>query len=117
MQDISSIMKILNSMSNNNATEQSTSISQELQEQYPYGQFPIRYTKHGQEELRKISTAYRKAQVDYSKTAQKLSKVSDGNMSASEALRVKERADKQREKLMEASSKANDFYNNQKKGV
>lgn len=70
-----------------------------------------------QDELRKISTAYRKAQVDYSKTAQKLSQVSSGNMSASEALKVKERADKQREKLMEASSKANDFYNNQKKGV
>ena len=70
-----------------------------------------------QEELRNISSAYRKAQVDYGKTARKLSEVSAGNMSAAEALRIKERADKQREKLMEASSKANDFYNNQKKGV
>ena len=70
-----------------------------------------------QEELRKISSAYRKAQVDYSKTARKLSEVSQGNMSAADALRVKERADKQREKLMEASSRASDFYNNQKKGV
>lgn len=74
-------------------------------------------TMKQQEELKKISSAYRKAQIDYSKTARKLSEVSVGNMSASEALRVKERADKQREKLMEASSKANDFYNNQKKGV
>lgn len=70
-----------------------------------------------QEELRNISNAYRKAQVDYGKTARKLSEVSAGNMSAADALRIKERADKQREKLMEASSKANDFYNNQKKGV
>lgn len=70
-----------------------------------------------QEELKKISSAYKKAQVDYTKTARKLSEVSSGNMSAADALRVKERADKQREKLMEASSKANDFYNNQKKGV
>ena len=70
-----------------------------------------------QEELKKISEAYKKAQVDYGKTARKLSEVSVGNMSASEALRIKEHADKQREKLMSASSKANDFYNNQKKGV
>ena len=70
-----------------------------------------------QEELKKITDSYRKAQVDYGKTARKLSEVSAGNMSASEALRVKEHADKQRAKLMEASSKANDFYNNQKKGV
>ena len=68
-------------------------------------------------ELRNISNAYRKAQVDYGKTARKLSEVSKGNMSAADALRVKEKADKQREKLMSASSKANDFYNNQKKGV
>ena len=74
-------------------------------------------TMKQQEELRKISSSYRKAQMDYSKTARKLSEVSAGNMSASEALRIKEIADKQREKLMEASSKANDFYNNQKKGV
>ncbi len=70
-----------------------------------------------QEELKKITTAYRKAQVEYGKTARKLSEISSGNMSTADALRVKERADKQREKLMEASSKANDFYNNQKKGV
>ena len=70
-----------------------------------------------QEELKKISASYRKAQVEYGKTARKLSEVSQGNMSTSDALRVKERADKQREKLMEASSRASDFYNNQKKGV
>ena len=74
-------------------------------------------TMKQQEELKKISTAYKKAQVDYGKTARKLSEVSAGNLSATEALRIKEHADKQRAKLMEASSKANDFYNNQKKGV
>lgn len=70
-----------------------------------------------QEELRNISTAYKKAQVDYGKTARKLTEVSKGNMSVADALGVKERADKQREKLMEASSRASEFYNNQKKGV
>lgn len=30
-------------------------ISKELREQYPYGEFPIRYTKSGQETLRKHS--------------------------------------------------------------
>lgn len=69
-----------------------------------------------QSELKKISTAYQKAQVDYTKTARKLGEVSTGNISASEALRLKENADKQREKLMEASSRANEFYNQQKKG-
>lgn len=70
-----------------------------------------------QEELKSISNAYRKAQIDYGKTARKLSEVSKGNMSVADALGVKERADKQREKLMEASSRASEFYNNQKKGV
>lgn len=74
-------------------------------------------TNKQQMELKKISNAYRKAQVDYSKTARKLGEVSAGNMTAVDALRVKEKADKQREKLMEASSRANSFYNNQKKGV
>ena len=74
-------------------------------------------TAKQQQELRNISNAYRKAQVDYGKTARRLSEVSQGNMSAADALRVKEKADKQREKLMSASSKANEFYNNQKKGV
>jgi hypothetical protein len=74
-------------------------------------------TMKQQQELRNISSAYKKAQVDYGKTSRRLSEVSQGNMSASEALRVKEKADKQRAKLMEASSKANNFYNNQKKGV
>lgn len=69
-----------------------------------------------QEELKKISTAYRKAQMDYGKTARRLSEVSQGNMSTSDALRIKEQADKQRAKLMEASSRANAFYNSQKKG-
>ena len=70
-----------------------------------------------QEELKNISAAYKKAQVDYGKTARKLTEVSRGNMSVADALGVKERADKQREKLMEASSRASEFYNNQKKGV
>ena len=37
-------------------------------------------------------------------------------MSTAEALRAKERADKQRAKLMDASSRASNFYNSHKKG-
>ena len=37
-------------------------------------------------------------------------------MSTSEALKLKEQADKQRERLMSASNKAAHFYENQKKG-
>ncbi len=69
-----------------------------------------------QKELKNISNAYKKAQMDYGKTARKLTEVSRGNMSVADALGVKEKADKQREKLMEASSRASQFYNNIKKG-
>ena len=66
--------------------------------------------------MKKITASYRKAQVEYTKTARKLSMVSEGNMSTSEVLKLKERADKQRAKLMDASSRASSFYNNHKKG-
>ena len=68
------------------------------------------------QELTNISNAYRKAQVDYSKTAAKLKQYDGERISTADALKIKEQADKQRERLMNASNRAAQFYNNQKKG-
>jgi len=68
------------------------------------------------QELKNITNAYRKAQMDYNKTASKLSKYEGERMSTADALKIKEQADKQRETLMSASNKAAQFYENQKKG-
>ena len=73
-------------------------------------------SKQTKEELKNISASYRKAQLDYAKTANKLQKMNGERMSTSEALKLKEQADKQRERLMSASNKAAHFYENQKKG-
>jgi hypothetical protein len=42
-------------MFSNKQEEKKIEIPKELADQYPYGQFPIRYTKIGQEEIRKQS--------------------------------------------------------------
>ena len=68
------------------------------------------------QELRNITNAYRKAQVDYNKTATKLKQYDGERISTADALKMKEQADKQRERLMHASNKAAQFYENQKKG-
>lgn len=68
------------------------------------------------EELKKISTAYTKAQADYNRTATKLNQYSNERISTADALKIKEKADKQRETLMSASNRAAQFYENQKKG-
>lgn len=73
-------------------------------------------SKQTKEELKNISNSYRKAQIDYAKTASKLQQMNGERMSTSEALKIKEQADKQRERLMSASNKAAHFYENQKKG-
>lgn len=73
-------------------------------------------SKQTKEELKNISSSYRKAQMDYAKTASKLQKMNGERMSTSQALKLKEQADKQRERLMSASNKAAHFYENQKKG-
>jgi len=73
-------------------------------------------SKQTREELKNISTSYRKAQMEYAKTANKLQKMNGERISTSDALKMKERADKQRERLMNASNKAAHFYENQKKG-
>lgn len=49
------LTEIIKTLSNTN--ENSSSIPKEILEQYPYGEFPLRYTKSGQEYLRKNSEA------------------------------------------------------------
>ena len=73
-------------------------------------------SKQTKEELKNISNSYRKAQMDYAKTASKLQQMNGERISTSDALKMKEQADKQRERLMSASNKAAHFYENQKKG-
>jgi hypothetical protein len=73
-------------------------------------------SSQARQELKTISTAYRKAQLDYNKTANKLKQYDGERMSTADALKMKEQADKQRERLMSASNKAAQFYENQKKG-
>lgn len=51
MDNIADLIQMLSS----NKEEKKVEIPKELADQYPYGQFPIRYTKLGQEEIRKQS--------------------------------------------------------------
>jgi len=57
MQNILDLVNILSSSSNkiNDKEENKQEISKELNDMYPYGKFPIRYTKNGQETIRKQS--------------------------------------------------------------
>ncbi len=53
-----SILNIFNSLTQNKIKQEdnhSNNIPKEVLDQYPYGQFPIRYTKVGQESIRKNS--------------------------------------------------------------
>lgn len=51
MENISDLIQLLS----NNKQEKKVEIPKEIADQYPYGKFPIRYTKLGQEEIRKQS--------------------------------------------------------------
>lgn len=73
-------------------------------------------SNQAKEELKNISNAYRKTQMDYNKTASKLKEYDGERMSTADALRLKEQADKQRERLMSAANRAAEFYHNLKKG-
>ena len=55
MDNLLQILNLLNSQqqpSNSEQANQQPSIPKEILDQYPYGEFPTRYTKSGQEELR-----------------------------------------------------------------
>ena len=53
MDNIAQLLKILSSTNSNENREPQT--PKEILDQYPYGEFPIRYTKSGQEKIRKNS--------------------------------------------------------------
>ncbi len=55
MDNIAQLLKILSNT--NNEENKAPDIPKEIIEQYPYGEFPIRYTKSGQEIIRKNSEA------------------------------------------------------------
>ena len=56
MDNIADLLKILSS-AQSIEKEQTTQIPKEIIDQYPYGDFPIRYTRVGQETIRKNSEA------------------------------------------------------------
>ena len=69
------LIKLLSSLSQNNKdssnTNNSNPIPKEIIDQYPYGEFPIRYTKVGQEDIRKNSEnrfAYTESPIPQEKT-------------------------------------------------
>jgi uncharacterized protein YdiU (UPF0061 family) len=51
MENIADLIKIFSSLNQ----EKTQEIPKEIEKQYPYGQFPIKYTKSGQENIRKQS--------------------------------------------------------------
>lgn len=56
MDNLLNILNLFNkNQENNKPEEHKQQVPQEILDQYPYGQFPIRYTKPGQENIRKNS--------------------------------------------------------------
>ena len=49
------IFEMLGKLNSNNNSKDTSPIPKEIIDQYPYGQFPLRYTKTGQEIIRKQS--------------------------------------------------------------
>jgi len=55
LNDILSILNLFNKTETKHQTEETNPIPPEILNQYPYGDFPIRYTRSGQENIRKNS--------------------------------------------------------------
>lgn len=55
MENLLDIVKLLSNNNTKPSTPQEQPIPKEIKDQYPYGDFPIRYTKSGQETIRKQS--------------------------------------------------------------
>jgi len=53
--DIENLLKLFSNSQKDNNHPQEQSIPKEVLNQYPYGEFPIKYTKYGQEQIRKQS--------------------------------------------------------------
>ena len=55
MDKIFDLLKNFSNLSNQQENKTENTIPKEVLDQYPYGEFPIRYTKLGQETIRKQS--------------------------------------------------------------
>ena len=55
MENFLDIFKSLSNSNQNSSKESNNPIPKEILDQYPYGQFPIKYTRSGQETIRKQS--------------------------------------------------------------
>lgn len=55
MDNLLEIVKILSNNQNKENKSESPKIPKEIMDQYPYGEFPLKYTKSGQETIRKQS--------------------------------------------------------------
>lgn len=55
MDNLAELLNLFSKVSNKNNEPQQQEIPKEILDQYPYGEFPIRYTKAGQESLRRDS--------------------------------------------------------------
>ena len=69
-------------------------------------------------QYKNIQTLQNKAQTDFRKTTEKMSSMaaSGSNVNAADLIRMKEKADKQRERLVAATNQASSFYKKHKKG-
>lgn len=55
MENLFDLFKNLSNFNTNKSNQNQDEIPKEIMDQYPYGQFPIKYTKSGQETIRKQS--------------------------------------------------------------
>ncbi len=80
---------------------------------------PMRKTFNRAEsnEYKRVNTGYQKAHNDYAKTTGKISSaISSPGTNPQEIIRLKEQADRQRQKLITAANQAKKFYENKKRG-
>jgi hypothetical protein len=68
-------------------------------------------------EYKRVNMGYQKAHNDYAKTTGKISSaISSPGTNPQEIIRLKEQADRQRQKLITAANQAKKFYENKKRG-
>lgn len=80
---------------------------------------PMRKTFNRAEsnEYKRVNMGYQKAHNDYAKTTGKISSaISSPGTNPQEIIRLKEQADRQRQKLITAANQAKKFYENKKRG-
>lgn len=80
---------------------------------------PIRknFTEKDRVTYKNITNVQKKAQSDFNKTTERISRASTSStINANEIIKMKEKADKQRQRLAEANRQASSFYKKYKKG-